>query len=619
MYVVNGRNVFIKLISVIFCIFAFFAVSAMAPHCAWAVSTEARKDTDRGSVIEALRLFQIGSSQMVIELRGVNLSQPRAIASDSALSLLWAETRFPRSTDRKEWWDEFEWDVLRIDSKKSNEWRQSYDYPLVSDIRVSTVTESGQDGMRMDITGPKHLIVKDISGIKGTGHLRIMLETEPDIAPPQPPKPRPRPAGDPLAITAPVTIEARGISLRELFSILAKQRKLNYLLDPSVPDTHITLSFHETPFNEIFAYLLRMNNLSYSLAGKTIFIGTADSLGKTLGLNRQREYSIDYADIKTLSKIITAIIPLQNKPEPDEQRRKVYITATPEQHRRIEALINRLDHPGQQVMIEARLIEISDSAEQEIESMIAAVYNGWISSFSSSGLSTRYTYGNGSVTSNVDVTGTTTQGSLPIVGGGSDTTFPVSVVDSTVKMLDAGLRAMESDNKGKVLASPAVTALDGQKATVKLTHNYLYQSGVDENGNPEFSEQETGPTLEFTPKMGRDGYMTIKMKISTGEIVSFRESGDSEAPETTVREVETQVRVRNGEPFVIGGLYQESKTNSTTRVPVLGYIPILGELFKTRSVEHSKSQMAFVAIPYTIDIQNSSAQTIDLPAAELYQ
>ena len=302
----------------------------------------------------------------------------------------------------------------------------------------------------------------------------------------------------------------------------------------------------------------------------------------------------------------------------DERMRCLYITASPEGHSCVEALLNRLDSPGKQIMIEARLVEINDGARQEFESTLAAVYNGWIFSYGSAGLGGRYTYGNGAVTPNVDPTGSTRPGELPIIGGtDTDTSFPGYVADSAMKMVDAALRAMESDNKGKVLASPSVVALDGQKASVRLTHNYLYQSGVDENGNPEFTNQETGPMLEFTPALGRDGFITINMKISTGEIVAFRRSGDSEAPETTKREVDTRIRVRDGELFVIGGLYQENKTNNVTRVPVIGYIPLLGELFKTRTTQHSKSQMAFIAVPYILDIPSGAVEVIDMPSGGL--
>ncbi|NCU27869.1 type II and III secretion system protein, partial [Candidatus Nomurabacteria bacterium] len=288
-----------------------------------------------------------------------------------------------------------------------------------------------------------------------------------------------------------------------------------------------------------------------------------------------------------------------------------------EQHIEVESLMNRIDHPGKQIMLEARLIEITDGAQQEIETLISSVYNGWLFTYGAQGLTSEYTYANGLIKPNVNPTGTTTTGGLPIVG--SDSTMPVNIIDPTMKMLDAGLRAMESDNKGKILANPSVVALDGQKATIKLTHNYLYQSGLDESGNPEFTEQQTGPTLDITPTIGRDGFVTLKLKISTGEIVQFRDSGISEVPETTKREVDTQIRVRDGELFVIGGLYQENKTKGVTRVPILSYIPLIGELFKSKTDKHSKSEMAFIVMPHILDVPTGAAEIFDMPGKSLIQ
>ena len=297
--------------------------------------------------------------------------------------------------------------------------------------------------------------------------------------------------------------------------------------------------------------------------------------------------------------------------------RSLYVTGTLEQHIEVESLMNRIDHPGRQVMLEARLIEINDGAQQEIEALLSSVYNGWLFTYGAQGLASQYTYGNTGVKPNVNPTGTTTAGKLPILG--TDKTIPVNVIDPTLKMLDAGLRAMESNNKGKILANPSVVALDGQKASIKLTHNYLYQSGLDESGNPQFTEQETGPTLEITPVIGRDGFVTLKLKISTGEIVAFRDSGVSEVPETTKREVDTQIRVRNGELFVIGGLYQENKTKQVTRVPILGYIPLIGELFTSRSNKHSKSEMAFIVIPHILEVPTGASEVYSMPGTSLIQ
>lgn len=601
----------------------YFAAFAAVLLCAFALrgeadaaSASARKTAPSEPLVEGVRLHQIGSSQILVELRGTDMPLPAASNSGgAAIALYWRGARFPQNTDHKDWWDDFGWDVLKIEKSKSERWTRRYDdIPLVDEIRVSP---SG-GGVLMEISGPRRLAVKSVSGMAGSNRHRLILET-PSYAPPTPtPKPKVPPPGDPLSVSRPVTIELRDAALRDVFRMLAKLRGLNLILDPSVPNPPTTISFAGAPFSEVFGYLLRMHGLSYAVSGKTLVVGSPSGVAKTLGAVTTRRYGVSYADIKTLPALITSLVPIDLKAVADERTRCLYITAPPEGHRCVEALMNRLDSPGKQIMIEARLVEINDGARQEFESTLAAVYNGWLFSYGSAGLGSRYTYGNGAVTPNVDPTGSTRPGELPVIGG-TDTgaSFPGYVADSAMKMVDAALRVMETDNKGKVLASPSVVALDGQKASVRLTHNYLYQSGVDENGNPEFTNQETGPMLEFTPALGRDGFITIKMKISTGEIIAFRRSGDSEAPETTKREVDTSIRVRDGELFVIGGLYQENKTNNVSRVPVIGYIPLLGELFKTRTTQHSKSQMAFIAVPYILDIPSGAVEAVDVPGGGL--
>jgi len=581
---------------------------------AYAVTTTA-KTGELTSVIEGMKVWQIGSSQIRLELRGTSISLPVQRPSDgSAITLIWKDIRFPRNTDKKDWWDEYGWDILRIKEKESEEWYQEYEYNLVQ--RVSVISND-QQGLTMNIVGEKPLVLKKITGMPGSDRITLNLETVNDVVPPTPPKPRAAVQGDPLGMYTPVTLELRDISVREVFRMLADLRSLNLVIDSSVPDNLMTFSFKNAKFSEVFAYMLRMNDLTYALMGNTLVVGTAESIGKTLGKNITKEYKVAYGDIKKMPAIIMGLVTLPKPPIVDERLRALYVTGTAEQHIEVESLMNRIDHPGKQIMLEARLIEITDGAQQEIETLISAVYNGWIFTYGAQGLSSEYTYGNSSVESNVNPTGTTTQGQLPILG--SDSTMPVNVVDSTMKMLDVGLRAMESDNKGKILANPSVVALDGQKATIKLTHNYLYQSGLDESGNPEFTEQQTGPTLEITPTIGRDGFVTLKMKISTGEIVQFRDSGVSEVPETTKREVDTQIRVRNGELFVIGGLYQESKTKSVTRVPILSYIPLIGELFKSKTDKHSKSEMAFIVMPHILDVPTGASEIFDMPDKSLIQ
>lgn len=593
----------------------YMAYCSVCP--AYAVTVTAKAGEPK-SIIEGMKVRQVGSSQVMLELRGTSISLPvQGPTTGSAITLIWRDIRFPRNTDRQDWWDEYGWDVLGLKDKESEEWYQDYEYNLVQ--RISVVSND-QQGLTMNVVGEKPLVLKKITGMAGSDRITLTLETVTDIVPPAPPKPRAPVQGDPLGMYSPVTLELRDVSVREVFRMLADLHKLNLVIDSSVPDNLMTFSFKNAKFSEVFAYMLRMNDLTYALMGNTLVVGTAESIGKTLGKNITKEYKVAYGDITKMPAMIMGLVALPKPPVVDERLRALYVTGTPEQHLEVEALMNRIDHPGKQVMLEARLIEINDGAQQEIETLISSVYKGWLFTYGAQGLASEYTYANRDVNPPItNIPPTLTPGKVPILGATDNSTMPINIVDPTMKMLDAGLRAMESDNKGKILANPSVVALDGQKASIKLTHNYLYQSGLDESGNPEFTEQETGPTLDITPIVGRDGFVTLKLKISTGEIVQFRDSGISEVPETTKREVDTQIRVRNGELFVIGGLFQENKIKGVTRVPILGYIPLIGELFKSKTDKHSKSEMAFIVMPHILDVPTGSAEIFDMPGKSLMQ
>lgn len=596
---------------------AFFSLNCI--QSALAVTPEAQTGEIK-SIIEGLKVRQIGSDEILLELRGTKMSIPSQIKDQSSAALLqWRGIRFPRDTDKKDWWDGYGWSVLRIDPEKSQEWWQDYDLPLAQRVQV---VSNDLEGVNMMIIGEKPLKVRKVLGMPGSDSIKIYLRAETDIVPPAPQPPKAMPKGDPMGMYSPVTLELREVSVREVFRLLADLRNLNLVIDSSVPDNLMTFSFKNAKFSEVFAYMLRMNELTYALMGTTLVVGTAESIGKTLGKNEAKEYKVAYGDIAKMPAMIMGLVPLPKPPVIDERLKTLYVTATPEQHREIEALMNRIDHPGKQVMLEARLIEVNDGAKQEVEAMLNAVYNGWLFSYGAGGFGAEYTYGNmlGGLAPNLVPSDSASQGEFPIPGFSTDDAYnPVNLVDPTMKMLDAGLRAMESNNRGKVLANPSVVAVDGHKSVIKLTHNYLYQSGTDDNGNPEFSEQETGPTLEITPRIGRDGFVTLDLKIATGEIVQFRRSGTSEAPETTNREVNTQIRVRDGELFVIGGLYQENKSKNVSRIPILGYIPLIGDLFKIKTDSHTKSEMAFIVVPHILDVPTGAAEVYSMPVKSLIQ
>ena len=163
---------------------AFFTLNCIQP--ALAVTPEAETGEIK-SVIEGLKVRQIGSDELLLELRGTKMSIPSQVKDSSSAALLqWKGIRFPRDTDKKDWWDEYEWSVMRPNKAKSNEWWQKFDYSLVQRIQV---VSNDQNGVRLMITGEKPLSIKKVIGMNGSDAITLELYAESDVVPPKEPTP----------------------------------------------------------------------------------------------------------------------------------------------------------------------------------------------------------------------------------------------------------------------------------------------------------------------------------------------------------------------------------------------------------------------------------------------
>ena len=152
--------------------------------------------------------------------------------------------------------------------------------------------------------------------------------------------------------------------------------------------------------------------------------------------------------------------------------------------------------------------------------------------------------------------------------------------------------------KGRTLANPSVITLEGEEATITLKQNIMYSAGLDNNRNPTWSTTEVGPELTFTPTIEDKGYINLTISISTGDYLGKDTDGNII---TTDRNVETHIRVRDGMPFVLGGLFMDVKSRLNTKIPILGDIPLLGNLFRYTSDEHDKNQAVMIVTPYILD------------------
>jgi len=105
----------------------------------------------------------------------------------------------------------------------------------------------------------------------------------------------------------------------------------------------------------------------------------------------------------------------------------------------------------------------------------------------------------------------------------------------------------------------------------------------------------------------------VELSIATGEVIAWKKGNQGEEfPQTSEREVVTSIRVRDGEPFVVGGLFNERHSENTTKIPILGDIPLLGEFFKSKSKTDDRTEVVMVVIPYILNVTDGPIERWDL-------
>jgi len=562
----------------------FLTVLLLSPFSALAASAqEAGADEEKGPAppaILGLTLVQGGSTLAVFQVTGEKLPVPDVLSTDeNGLVLLWEGVILP-----------------------SGYWERSFPTPLVQGV----VLRQEPEGVQMQIRSTRRVYLGKTVGDPPSPEMQLHLTTG-DVAEeiPLPVTGVPKVvAGDPFASSAPVTLQLRDSDLRDVFRMLGSMVNMNVVIDPSVPATPVTISLNNVPMNEAFQYLMRMYDVSYAIMGKTIIVGRKDNLSRAMGMEKTRAFRVAYADLGQIPALLQGLSGVSSVVV-DERLRTVYVTASEERLGDVAVTLQRIDHPGRQVMLQARIVEVSEGGSDELKGLVNAVYERWYASFSSAGgVIGYYDDYNGGV---FNPSRTNREINPP-----ESITFP-DMADSALSFFDASLQILVKQDKAKMLASPSVVTLDGQKASIKLLSDIKYVSERDDQGRPTYGEVESGPSLEFTPTVGRSDIVTIEMSVKTGDAnLTYDSLLRGYIPQSTTREVQTIVRVRDGEPFVVGGLFNENKSENVWKIPIISEIPLLGELFKGKNTSVTKSEVIMVVVPYILDVPESVIQGSDV-------
>jgi len=416
--------------------------------------------------------------------------------------------------------------------------------------------------------------------------------------------------------------------VKNVFRILKEVSGKNFAIDKDVAGK-VTLTLDKpVPWDQVLDLVLKMNQLSRVFEGDIIRIATAETLKKEevqykdlLKAKEEKaaieplttEYiSVNYAAAQEdiLPKIEAILTENRGSVSADQRTNIIIMTDVKAKIEKAREIINSLDIPTRQVMIEARIVEATVGFARELGIK-------WGGQYYQTG-----THESGRVTSTGRVFGANIGGSnkydddsqnyavnLPgtnlfdATTGAAGLGFTFGRVGESTLALDLRLMAMETNSRGKIISRPKIATLDNETARIKQGYDYPFKQ-FDESGNTTTTWKPVDLLLEVTPHITSDNRVSMAIKTTKNDIKEVL--GDNTI---TTKEAETKLLVSDGETIVIGGIIKETLTWSESKVPFFGDIPILGWFFKSKYRTTEKTELLIFITPRIIQFEQQGNNT----------
>lgn len=414
-----------------------------------------------------------------------------------------------------------------------------------------------------------------------------------------------------------ISLNFQDIPVRTVLQIIADYNEFNLITSDTVTG-NITLRLDGVPWDQALDIILKVKGLDKRMQGNILMVAPSDELAareaKNLQAQQQVEelaplYSeyvqINYAKALEFAELIknedTSILSERGSVSVDERTNTLLIRDTAKSIEDIKRMVNILDIPVRQVVIEARMVTVKDNINEElgIRWGITDTDGEFATSGSLEGvgqaLGTR-------ALSEADMG----VGRVPQLSDGLNVNLPVSeaagvlafqvarLADGTI--LDLELSAMEKENKGEIIASPRITTANQKEAYIEQGVEIPYQEAAS-SGATSTQFKKAVLSLTVTPHITPDNKIILDLVV-TQDTISDVTSGT--APAIDTQRIGTQVLVNNGETIVLGGIYQQSIINTVSKVPVLGDIPYFGWLFRNSVNFNEKKELLIFVTPRVV-------------------
>jgi type IV pilus assembly protein PilQ len=421
-----------------------------------------------------------------------------------------------------------------------------------------------------------------------------------------------------------LSLNFQNVEVRAVLNVIADFTDLNIITSDTVGGS-ITLRLKDVPWDQALDIILQTRGLDMRKSGNVIWIAPRDELATReklqleaaqqitdLEQTRTEAFQMNYqkaADVqKLLSDPTQRILSKRGSAVVDARTNTLFVQDTPSRLEEVRKLIGRIDIAVRQVMIEARIVEASDTFSKNLG--VRFGYHDLDGNHRIGGRnSPRYNVGGGFQDTTGHAAGGA-QGGTPSLLDSLAVNMPAAGLNSfnpgaftfvlfnsaMTQFLNLEITALEADGKGKIIASPRVLTADQVEAVIEQGTEIPYQQATS-SGATSVSFRKATLSLKVKPQITPDGNIIMTLDVNKDQPGTTTPAG----VQINTKHVKTEVLVENGGTVVIGGIFEQADRQDITRVPFFGELPYVGWLFKNTQTRIDKTELLVFITPRIVN------------------
>ncbi len=391
-----------------------------------------------------------------------------------------------------------------------------------------------------------------------------------------------------------ITLDVQDSPVRQILQIIAKETNVNMVISDSVGG-NMTINLENVPVDQAFDVILKSKGLGMRQEGNVVVIAPLNEIKQSredelaaqqanvnLAPVRSEIVQVNYARAEDLAQLLQSdqlsLLSERGKVTTDNRTNTLIINETRAKLEEIRRLIERLDIPVKQVLIESRIVVANRSFSRNLGVNANVADAGAIESPDGGNL----------------LTNTGFSVALPVAGAAG--VLSTAILGDSFN-LDLALSALESENNGEVISSPRVITANAAEASIEQGVEIPFLEAAS-SGAATVSFKEAVLSLTVTPQITPDERVIMDLFVTQdtqGQAVNVQ--GGGLVPSINTRSLSTQVLVDDGETVVLGGIYEQEDRDNITGVPVLREIPLIGALFRNTTKQRDKRELLLFVTP----------------------